>query len=261
MELKMKTGKPVYIDRYEDISNFIMEVGIKYLFHSGRNIYHMCACNGRLDLMKYIEDYFTSDMEFLYNRDANNGDVLLLACWKGYLDIVKYLLEDKKWDIDTCDKFGNNVYIAAAMGGHVYVMEYLEKKYSIDIYFKNKRGKNVAMKAAEYYHKNVLTYLHEKHNYDFSILDNRSLTVICFGNEDTKAYLKSLLNNDGNYIVSKLKDKLDLFNKSIKSNEDRLSEINKEVNKLFVERLILNNSILELKKKKKEFKDKILKNI
>ena len=150
------------------------------------------------------------------------------------------------------------------MGGNVHIMKYLEKKHKVDIYAMNKSGKNAAMTAAAYNHKNVLEHLYTNHDYDFSIKDIYCNTAFSIGKKQAKAYLDSLcgkLRNSSNCIVSKLKSKLDKFDKSIKIDENRLKKINEEVNRLFAERLELNNSILELKKKKKEFKDKILKNI
>jgi hypothetical protein len=127
-----------------------------------------------------------------------------------------------------------------------------------------KGGKNAAMKAAEYNYTNVLEHLYTKHDYDFSIKDIYCNTTFSIAKKQAKDYLNSLRNkprNTSNCVISKVKSKLGEFDRSIKFNENRLKVINDEINKLFAERLELNNSILESKRKKKELKDTILKKI
>ena len=89
-------------------------------------------------------------------------------------------------------------------------------------------------------------------------------TGVCDGVIVCVTSLEALLVNEPFVTAvptSKLKSKLDKFDRCVKSDENRLKVINDEINKLFVERLELNNSILDSKRKKKGFKDKVLKNI
>jgi ankyrin repeat protein len=51
----------------------------------------------------------------------------VIIVYQGYFNIMKYL-ENKEFDINIKDNYGNNGYLIACANGQIEVMEYLEKK-------------------------------------------------------------------------------------------------------------------------------------
>ncbi|WP_353272525.1 ankyrin repeat domain-containing protein [Wolbachia endosymbiont (group A) of Urophora cardui] len=92
--------------------------------NDGSSPLHRAAENGKLEIVRYIID------KKLYNIDAVNNDKqtpLLLAAQNGHLEIVKFLV-DKGADFFLPDKFGFTPLKRAIDRGHEKVKEYLEEK-------------------------------------------------------------------------------------------------------------------------------------
>lgn len=255
MELTSKQGRFYVFNNTKDIDTFFREGYRDDLFTCDRNLYQKFIEMGKLDYVKYIEKWY-DNMICLNNRDLNEDDALLIAVSHGHLDIVKHLLEIRKWNIETTDKTGCNVYHAAAMFGHVHIMKYLEQEHSIDIYSKTPfNGTNAAIFATYNDHVKVLKHLHENHQYDFSITNNKRRTAYYYANGySVKEFLEYIKNN----ILSKLKTKFATFSNEISLKENRLKEINIKINELFNETTEINKSIIDIKKNRKMYKDKIL---
>ena len=116
-------------------------------------------------------------------------------------------------------------------------------------------GTNAAIFATYNDHVKVLKHLHENHQYDFSITNNRRRTAYYYANGySVKEFLEYIKNN----ILSKLKTKFATFSNEISLKENRLKEINIKINELFNETTEINKSIIDIKKNRKMYKDKIL---
>jgi len=243
------------IQNTTDINEFIKKYSVESGVGINKNsIYLLCVINNKLEYMKFIKKNYGT---YLGVRNGDNDDALLLACYHGHLDIVKYLIEDLSWDCRTKDKYDNNIYLAAAMKGNLEVMEYLESIMYIDIYAINKGGFNVVYYAVSRNYLRVIKYLHKKHSYNFMISTKNGQMpreiAYHYGNKDIVDYFDTI--KDPSLLV---KNRLKMFDDKQTKICSMLSVINETMNKCMKESSELNFQLVGLVKEKNDFKKKLL---
>lgn len=100
----------------------------------GYNCYLSLISEGNLDKMKKIEDKF-GDEAIMNVRDKSGNDALLLACKLNKLNVAKYLIEIKKWNITTINNYGHDIFKLAGTYPNTPMYKYLETK-KLYFYFK-----------------------------------------------------------------------------------------------------------------------------
>ena len=95
------------------------------------------ACHtGELELVKYLIEEKKLDI----NVKEKGGDTLLFrACGSGNLELVKYLVEEKKLDINAVNEYGQTALFDACEKGNIEIVKYLIKN-GANINSKNKKG-------------------------------------------------------------------------------------------------------------------------
>ena len=132
--------------------------------------------NGKLTTIQYIIEHD----HFPVNQIGPNGDSLLhIACFKGYLPIIIYLIEQQKADIELKSGVGNTPLLnACAEEGHIYVFQYLVEKYHANIHAKNKHGRSCLHLACAYGHVILADYLINKFGFNIEEEDNEGNTPL-----------------------------------------------------------------------------------
>ncbi|WP_353280584.1 ankyrin repeat domain-containing protein [Wolbachia endosymbiont (group B) of Cyclophora punctaria] len=98
---------------------------------------HIAAYNGHLDIVKYLVD----EKKVSPDQKANDGiNALHWAALNGHLDIVKYLVDEKKVSPDQKANDGRTALHWAALNGHLDIVKYLREK-GIYPLLKDKGGK------------------------------------------------------------------------------------------------------------------------
>ena len=137
------------------------------------NIYSRATYEGKLDLVKYLDDNKEKYPELDFKVvDKYGNDVLCASAMGGHINVFEYLLEHNKLDIKVKNKFGSSVYHLAAMNNHVHFLEYLEKKYKWYIYEKSDNGTTAYIFAAHYGKLNVIKYFENKKDFDIHHTNN-----------------------------------------------------------------------------------------
>lgn len=67
-------------------------------------------------------------MKIFTHLDVDNRTPLHLAASEGHLDIVKYLIEEQKVEVNVGDRHGNTPLFEAISGEHTEVVEYIKSK-------------------------------------------------------------------------------------------------------------------------------------
>ncbi|KAM7006467.1 photoreceptor ankyrin repeat protein [Tautogolabrus adspersus] len=110
-------------------------------------LYQACARNDPASLRKVLERGVTK--EEVMELDINSWNGLMLACCKGYVDIVYGLHNCPFLDINHQDNEGNTALMIASQAGHVNTVMYLLNYYSgIDTEIRDCRGFTALIKAA-----------------------------------------------------------------------------------------------------------------
>ncbi|XP_023279231.1 ankyrin repeat domain-containing protein 33B-like [Seriola lalandi dorsalis] len=110
-------------------------------------LYQACARNEPFSLRKVLERGVTK--EEVMELDINSWNGLMVACCKGFVDIVYGLHNCPFIDINHQDNEGNTALMIAAQAGHINTVMYLLNYYSgIDTEIKDCRGFTALIKAA-----------------------------------------------------------------------------------------------------------------
>ncbi|CAJ1051072.1 photoreceptor ankyrin repeat protein [Xyrichtys novacula] len=110
-------------------------------------LYQACARNEIASLRKIMERGVTK--EEVMELDINSCNGLMVACCKGYLDIVYGLHGCPHLDINHQDNEGNTALMIASQAGHISTVMYLLNYYpGIDTEIRDCRGFTALIKAA-----------------------------------------------------------------------------------------------------------------
>lgn len=82
-------------------------------------------------------------------RNVYGQDAFLIAAEYGYVDVMKYLIDEYKWDIYTKDFRNNNAGHYAASNGHNDILELLRTKCNFNFSKLNKNGENAYILAVK----------------------------------------------------------------------------------------------------------------
>ncbi|NXA43603.1 AN33B protein, partial [Eudromia elegans] len=84
----------------------------------------------------------------------------MVACYRGFVDIVPLLRQCPHIDINHQDKEGNTALMVAAQAGHVTIVNYLLNYYpALEVDKRDRRGLTALMKAAVQGRKDCVTAL------------------------------------------------------------------------------------------------------
>ncbi|XP_070759150.1 ankyrin repeat domain-containing protein 33B [Enoplosus armatus] len=110
-------------------------------------LYQACARNEPVSLRKVLERGVTK--EEVMELDINSWNGLMVACCKGFMDIVYGLHNCPFIDINHQDNEGNTALMIASQAGHINTVMYLLNYYpGIDTEIKDCRGFTALIKAA-----------------------------------------------------------------------------------------------------------------
>ncbi|XP_077583153.1 photoreceptor ankyrin repeat protein [Stigmatopora nigra] len=110
-------------------------------------LYQACVRNDPISLRKVLERGVTR--EEVMELDINNWNGLMVACCKGFIDIVYGLNTCPYIDINHQDNEGNTALMIASQAGHISTVMYLLNYYpGIDTEIRDCRGFTALIKAA-----------------------------------------------------------------------------------------------------------------
>ncbi|XP_030410198.1 photoreceptor ankyrin repeat protein [Gopherus evgoodei] len=120
--------------------------------------YQCCARNNAKLLQEMLAQGVSR--EEVTELDINRRNGLIVACFKGFVDIVTLLSKCPYVDINHQDNDGNTALMIAAQAGHVTIVNYLLNYYPmLEIEKRDVRGLTALMKAAVQGRKECVTAL------------------------------------------------------------------------------------------------------
>ncbi|XP_017271406.1 photoreceptor ankyrin repeat protein [Kryptolebias marmoratus] len=109
-------------------------------------LYQACACNNRISLRNVLHRGVTKDEVMELDNNGMNG--LMVACFKGFVDMVHELHNCPYLDINHQDSEGNTALMIASQAGHINTVMYLLNYYpGINTEMKDCRGFTALIKA------------------------------------------------------------------------------------------------------------------
>ncbi|CDQ66669.1 unnamed protein product [Oncorhynchus mykiss] len=114
---------------------------------TANTLYEACARNNTLALRKVLERGVTK--EEVMKVDHNGWTGLMVACYKGFLEIVQHLHHCPYLDINHQDNDGNTALMIASQAGHTITVTYILNYYpGADTEIRDCRGFTALIKAA-----------------------------------------------------------------------------------------------------------------
>merc|ERR1712113_207668 len=174
------------VEGHLDIVKYLVEKGANVDAFDDKNYTAMmhANANNRLEILKYL-------MEI--RGGVDNQQLLLNACKKGHLAVVKYLLE-KGANVDAHNiEESTSSLILACNGGHLEVVKYLVEE-GADVHARDSLHDSTLMVACKVGHLELTKYLVEK-GVDIHARNIRNMTAFDFasmyGHADISTYLRS----------------------------------------------------------------------
>ena len=128
--------------------------------------------NGHLHILRWAKDHGCPWDAFIRtlsnNYMFNFISKLHSACRNGYIDIVRYVIEECHVDREWKDDDGTTALHVACQYGHLDVVQYLIEACHVNTKVTCKRGWTALQYATESGHTEVQRYLIEKYNADTS---------------------------------------------------------------------------------------------
>ncbi|XP_009462582.1 PREDICTED: ankyrin repeat domain-containing protein 33 [Nipponia nippon] len=111
------------------------------------SLYQCCARNDAKLVQERLEHGVTRSEATELDINGRNG--LMVACYKGFVDIVPLLQKCPYINVNQQDKDGNTALMMAAQAGHITILNYLLNYYpALEVDKRDPRGLTALMKAA-----------------------------------------------------------------------------------------------------------------
>lgn len=98
-------------------------------------------------------------------RNNKGWDLLIVATFNGRIELVKYLIEEVAWDINTMNYNGTSFFMYAmtyaSKSNDLSILEYTIKLNGLNFQHKDYSNKNVFEYAIEYGNQNVINFLNK----------------------------------------------------------------------------------------------------
>ncbi|XP_071084298.1 ankyrin repeat domain-containing protein 50-like isoform X1 [Haliotis cracherodii] len=155
------------------------------------NILHYACMRGHLETVKFVLSLNVVDIN---SRGQGRTTPVMRAAAGGHRDVVE-LLMSKGADVSLVDKDGDNILHLACMRGHLETVRFVLSQNVVDINSKGLRSTTPAMRAAVGGHRDVVELLVSK-GADVSVVDgvgNNILHLACMrGHLETVKFVLSL---------------------------------------------------------------------
>ena len=154
-------------------SNILFDTAIiNWVDNYGNNCVMIGLENGTKD--DILLNILSSVALNLRQRNSYQRSMLLKACFKGRLNIVKKIIEQYQhfdWNLNEVDINNYNPYLAACVSDNIELIEYLEKIPSISQSMITFDKKDAFLVATQYDCLNVVKYLFKKELNSYNIID------------------------------------------------------------------------------------------
>ncbi|XP_050509347.1 uncharacterized protein LOC126886449 [Diabrotica virgifera virgifera] len=199
---------------------------LRYLVEDCKMDVNVSDVNGNLPVhMISMRDYNIDIFKYLKDKGANlsisNKDKLTLvhkAARNGAFEVLRYLVEDCKMDVNVSDVNGNlPVHMIKMVDGNVKILKYLKEK-GANLSISNKDKRTLIHKAARNGAFKVLRYLVEDCKMDVNVSDvNGNLPVHMISIRDYNIDIFKYLKDKGANLHISNKDKLTLVHKAARN--------------------------------------------
>ncbi|XP_046550760.1 ankyrin repeat domain-containing protein 17-like [Haliotis rubra] len=160
---------------HKDVVELLVDTGadVSLVDETGDNILH-CACRGGdVEVVKYILSQNMVDIDSLGHEKKTP---VMLAGQYGHKEVVEVLVKHGA-NLSLRDKVGDNILHLGCWKGHLDVVKYIVSLHRVDIDSRGFERKTPVMKAGEGGHKEVVEFL-VKHGADLTLRDSDTNDIL-----------------------------------------------------------------------------------
>lgn len=115
-----------------DIVRVLVEEGHIDISADGPAPFHICCWNNQLETAKYVFSK-RSEGNLMHENHVEGLTPLQIACGKGFLDIVQWLVSELGVPIDAANSVGDTPFYMACEMNHTNVARFLHEHASVDV--------------------------------------------------------------------------------------------------------------------------------
>ena len=123
-----------------------------YIHHKnlyGENGFLLACRNNDIEMVKYLVNELNFDIN---SKNKNDYNGFLYACLGNNIEMVKYLVHELKFDINSNSKFGDNGFLLACRNNNIEMVKYLVEE--LEIYNNSWKNKSIKKEILDYLEKN-----------------------------------------------------------------------------------------------------------
>lgn len=148
---------------------FMKRVSSKMYDEHGNSVLHIAVYYNRIEILKFLIDI--SKPVNLEDKNFNGDTPLMIACTRGYIDIVHFLIKEEKCDVNTRENTGSTPFIASCANGKEDVTKYLLDYSKANYKILNKMKQSAVHKSAYYGENRILKLLSKNTSLSFNTKD------------------------------------------------------------------------------------------
>ncbi|MBR3628633.1 MAG: ankyrin repeat domain-containing protein, partial [Elusimicrobia bacterium] len=128
---------------------------------------------------KFLDGKTNEEIKFYINENIDNKkEISFYLAEKGNLELIKYLIKEKKLDVNSKSYFHNKTVLSSSCkSGNIDLVKYLIK-HGADVNVKNKYGQTILFSACESGNLELVKYLVEEKNLAVNVKNKYGQTIL-----------------------------------------------------------------------------------
>uniref|UniRef100_A0A1X7TE00 Uncharacterized protein n=1 Tax=Amphimedon queenslandica TaxID=400682 RepID=A0A1X7TE00_AMPQE len=134
----------------------------------GWNIFHVTSLKGHAHFIKHITSHYPQYISLLHSTDKLGHVLLHIACESGNIQLVTFLINDMKCDVNATATIGSNCVMNACFSGNLDLVQLLIQKYKLEPININNNGFSVLHAAVQVGHTHILEWYSQEYSVDIT---------------------------------------------------------------------------------------------
>ena len=162
-----------YFNNYEEVESLLRwRSNIEVRGRNGWTAFLASAFKGNIDIMKKLVEEKVNVLA-KSNSETDEQLAIHLAARQGHLEVIKFLVENNLNEIEAKTKMGNTPLVLSSQFGHLECVKWLMSQ-SANIEVKGENGWTPLLAASAYGRLNIVSYFVENHKANVNVRSSKS---------------------------------------------------------------------------------------
>ncbi|XP_011409482.1 PREDICTED: serine/threonine-protein phosphatase 6 regulatory ankyrin repeat subunit C-like, partial [Amphimedon queenslandica] len=136
--------------------------------NKGQNVTHFSSLEGHTHFIKHITSQYPQYISLLHSTDNEGRIPLHLACESGNIQLVTFLINDMKCDVNAKDTDDSTCVLFASFSGNLDLVQLLIQQYKLEPLATDLAGFTTLHRAAGYGHTHILEWYSQEYSVDIT---------------------------------------------------------------------------------------------